>query len=31
MSGKFDQLVSEIKGKIAELVQKDQELAEQLG
>lgn len=31
MGEKFDQLVSEIKGEIAELVQKDQELAEQLG
>lgn len=31
MSEEFKQLVSEIKGKIAELVQRDQELARQLG
>ncbi|MBP2097650.1 lipase [Enterococcus rivorum] len=31
MSEQFNQLVSEIKGKIAELVQRDQELARQLG
>lgn len=31
MSEEFNQLVSEIKGKIAELVQRDQELARQLG
>lgn len=31
MSEKFTRLVSEIKSKLAELVQRDQELARQLG